>query len=105
MKLSNVDNEMPYFLKFNGTEMPDSEFYLLTNLSQIKNDQRLCGVSEDLRVLSNITFTKTISLKIPHRFWSYYVLKGSNFKSIKIGTDWYEEAKIKQNVTILTGYF
>ena len=98
---------MPYTLKFNGTEIPDSEFYLLTNLTQIKNDQSepLCGVSEDLRVLSNITFTKTILLKIPHRFWSYYVLKGSNFKSIKIDNDWYEEAKIKQNVTILTGYF
>ena len=40
---------MPYTLKFNGTEIPDSEFYLLTNLTQIKNDhsEAFCGVPEN----------------------------------------------------------
>ena len=105
MKLSNVNNEMPYSLKFNGTEIPDSEFYLLTNLSHVENDQNqtFCGVSEKR--------TRTIPLKMPHRFWSYYVLKGKSLKNIKINNDWYiankpqESAKIKLNLTILTGYF
>ena len=49
MKLSNVNNEMPYSLKFNGTEIPDSEFYLLTNLSHIENDhsETICGLPEN----------------------------------------------------------
>ena len=56
MKLSNVNNEMPYSLKFNGTEIPDSEFYLLTNLSHIENDHSeiFCGDPENK--------TKVISL-------------------------------------------
>ena len=97
---------MPYSLKFNGTEIPNSEFYLRTNLSHIENDQNeiFCGVSK--------IKCKTILLQIPHRFWSYYVLEGKNFKNIKIDDDWYESAnkpqesaKIKLNLTILTGYF
>ena len=97
---------MPYSLKFNGTEIQNSEFYLLTNLSHVENDQNqiFCGVSENRN--------RTISLKIPHRFWSYYVLKRKNVKNIKIDNDWYEiankpqeSAKIKQNLTIVTGYF
>ena len=108
LKLSNVNTdltEMPYYLKFNGTEIPSSEFYLLTNLTHIENHQNetFCGFSQ--------IKCKTILLQTPHRFWSYYVLKGKSLKNIKINNDWYiankpqESAKIKQNLTILTGYF
>ena len=97
---------MPYSLKFNGTEIPSSEFYLLTNLTHIENHQNetFCGFSQ--------IKCKTILLQTPHRFWSYYVLKGNDFKNIKIDDDWYEiankpqeSAKIQLNVTIVTGYF
>ena len=43
---------MPYSLKFNGTEIPDSEFYLLTNLEgefvrkqQCKKATRVCKLN------------------------------------------------------------
>jgi len=111
LKLSNVTNEMPYYLMFNEPETPidqsfiapNSKFYLLTNLSHIENNQNqtFCGVPENK--------TKNISLKIPHRFWSYYVLGGNTINNIKIDNDFYESsiklqesAKIKQNLTILT---
>ena len=35
LKLSNVNTEMPYYLKFNGTDIPNLEFYLLTNSTHL----------------------------------------------------------------------
>ena len=39
-------------------------------------------------------------MKISHRFWSFFVLEGKNVRKIRIDNDLYQEAKIKQNLTI-----
>ena len=103
MKLSNVKNEMPYSLKFNGNEK--TKFYLLTNKSHEEDDQIESICYSDNK-------TKTITLKTPHRFWSYFFLEGELVKNIKIDDVSYEIAnkpqesgKIIHNLTILAGYF
>ena len=105
MKLSNVKNEMPYSLKFNGSEK--TKFYLLTSKSNEDEDDQI-----ETFCYSN-NKTKTIFLETPHRFWSYFSLDGKRVENIKIDNDSYEpvdkklqeSAKIKQNLTIVTGYF
>ena len=94
---------MPYSLKFNGFEK--TKFYLLTNKTHDEDDKIETFCYSDNK-------TKTIELKTPHRFWSYFSLDGKHVKNIKIDNDSYESAKnpqesakIKQNLTIVTGYF